>query len=185
MENRYDKENLLPLLEHPRHAVGRKVTREDNGVGRDFSHGMQERFGENPPARERMTIHFLGVAGDSFGEGLARGITFVADAVGRGGCARMQGGRAVILTFPGEDFAREITGGCAYAHDPLGKLLGREDVLGLRISPDSQEEKELKGLLREHAVITDSSRARELLEKWGQFRGEFVKITPRNGEGMS
>ena len=185
MENRYDQENLLPLLEHPRHAVRRKVTREDNGVGRDFSHSMQERFGEKPPERERMTIHFLGVAGDSFGEGLARGITFVADAVGRGGCARMHGGRAVILTFPGEDFAQEITGGCAYAHDPQGKLLERTDALAIRILPGSQEEKELKGLLREHAVITDSLRARELLENWADVRGEFVKISAKIRENAS
>lgn len=179
MENRYDQKNLLPLLEHPRHTVRREVTRGDDGVGRDFSRGMKERFGEDPPERERMTIHFLGEAGDSFGEGLARGITFVADAVGAGGCARMNGGRAVILSFPGEDFGRDISGGCAYAYDPEGRLLGRTDAWVRRLPLDSREEKELKGLLREHVAVTDSPRARELLEKWPEAREAFVLFSAK------
>lgn len=177
MENLYDKKNLIPLLKTPSRTVRRRVSRQDNEVGKEFSHEVEGRYGgTHAPRLRQMTIHFVGTAGDSFGEGLAAGITFVADAIGKGGCAGMHGGRALILSFPGEDFGEGMTGGCAYAMDPDGILAETERRSVQRLQPDSPEEKEIHELLKEHMEVTSSELAGKILDDWKDNRGKFVKV---------
>ena len=155
MENLYDKKNLIPLLKTPSRTVRRRVSRQDNEVGKEFSHEVEGRYGgAHAPRLRQMTIHFVGTAGDSFGEGLAAGITFVADAIGKGGCAGMHGGRALILA---ETERRSVQ----------------------RLQPDSPEEKEIHELLKEHMEVTSSELAGKILDDWKESRGKFVKVCPK------
>ncbi len=127
-----------------------------------------------PP--EWMTIHILGAMEEVVGESSMEGITFVADSTAPGDCRELHGGRALILDFPGTDFASVVAAGAAYAYDPTGELLHRSTNPATRILPNTPEEKTLKRLIREHVAVTNSPRAKELLEDWKNQRGNFVKI---------
>ena len=88
----------------------------------------------------------------------------------------MHGGRALILSFPGEDFGDGMTGGCAYAMDPDGILAETERRSVQRLQPDSPEEEEIHELLKEHMEVTSSELAGKILDDWKESRGKFVKV---------
>ncbi len=177
MKDNSHNENPAPLLDRGRAPKARRGVAADASRGGDASRRGGVSATEKPSARpEWMTIHILGAMEEVVGESSMEGITFVADSAAPGDCREVRGGRALILTFPGTDFASVVAAGSAYAYDPAGELLHRPTNPAKRILPDTIEEKTLKRLVREHVAVTNSPRAKELLEDWKNQRGNFVKI---------
>ncbi len=109
------------------------------------------------------------------------GITAVVEGVGDHGCEYMTGGRVVVLGHTGVNFAAGMTGGIAYVLDcsndfDLRCNIGTIDLE--TIVADSDDEKELMGLLREHLEATGSKQAQRILDDWVNYRNRFVKVYP-------
>lgn len=93
----------------------------------------------------------------------------------------MTGGRVAVLGRTGVNFAAGMTGGLAYVYDESDDFdlrcnVGTVDLES--ILPDSEDEAELTGLLREHLQRTGSPRAKAILDDWTNERAKFVKVFP-------
>ena len=109
------------------------------------------------------------------------GVTLVVEGVGDHGCEYMTGGRVAVLGRTGVNFAAGMTGGLAYVYDESDDFdlrcnVGTVDLES--ILPDSEDEAELTGLLREHLQRTGSPRAKAILDDWTNERAKFVKVFP-------
>jgi glutamate synthase (NADPH/NADH) large chain len=151
--------------------------------------------------------YFSGIAGERFAVRNSGAIT-VVEGVGDHGCEYMTGGIAVILGRTGRNFAAGMSGGIAYVLDEDGSFAGRcnlamvelepvpeEDELleklhhhggdiefhgRVDVSPDmtTHDEERLLTLIRNHQRYTGSTRARHIMEHWGDYRPKFVKVMP-------
>jgi glutamate synthase (NADPH/NADH) large chain len=142
-----------------------------------------------------------GVAGERFAVRNS-GATAVVEGTGDHGCEYMTGGTVVVLGATGRNFAAGMSGGIAYVYDPDGEFAKRcntamvalEQVLpaheqetqidrAIWHSPihggEGQTDEEiLKSLIERHFKYTGSTRARNLLDAWGNSRNKFVKVFP-------
>ncbi len=138
---------------------------------------------------------FRGVAGERFAVRLS-GATAVVEGTGDHGCEYMTGGTVVVLGQTGRNFAAGMSGGVAYVYDEDGKFAERcntsmvtlDKVLTAAEQADQidpavwhkgqADEALLKGLIEDHHKWTGSLRAREILDRWAEMRGKFVKVFP-------
>ena len=106
----------------------------------------------------------------------------------------MTGGTAVVLGKTGRNFAAGMSGGVAYVYDEDGQFASRcnSSMVALekvcakaeQAGPavgwhlGTADEMLLKKLIEDHHKWTGSLRARELLDRWAEARGRFVKVYP-------
>jgi glutamate synthase (NADPH/NADH) large chain len=76
--NNYDARELIPAVEHGETVLSRPISNCDRSVGAALSgHLAKQNLCASAPLREKMVaVNFTGVAGQSFGAFLAKGITF-------------------------------------------------------------------------------------------------------------
>ena len=125
-------------------------------------------------------IYINGQAGERFGIRNS-GVTLVAEGIGDHGCEYMTGGKVLVLGPTGVNFGAGMTGGVAYVLDESGDFdlkcnLDSIDLAG--IAADSDDERELLSLLREHVARTDSPLASRIHAAWPAYRPKFVKVVP-------
>jgi glutamate synthase (NADPH/NADH) large chain len=121
---------------------------------------------------------FCGMAGERFAVRNS-GATAVVEGVGDHGAEYMTGGRVVVLGRTGRNFAAGMSGGIAYVLDQDGRFRSRCNLGLVELEALSGEDSALvAGLLEEHAQLTGSQRARELLGAWEQTLSQFVKVVP-------
>ncbi len=183
LQSSYDERELLPLLlpssGHLSRTIICAVTKADHHVGEKLSKLLLERYVDGTLPPEKLLVHFIGKAGDYFGECLASGITFVVDGIGRHGCSKMHGGVTVILSTPGESFGEQLVCGCAYVYDTKDKLKTMTDrqFSAEHLLASSAEAQLLRTLVEQHAELTGSTKAKKLLEDWAAALPLFVRIT--------
>jgi glutamate synthase (NADPH/NADH) large chain len=140
--------------------------------------------------------YFRGVAGERFAVRNS-GATAVVEGVGDHGCEYMTGGTVAVLGSNGRNFAAGMSGGIAYVLDLDGEFAKRCNTAMVDLEPVLSESEQqgkvarhlwhhgqsdeaiLKDLVERHAKLTGSRRAREILEKWSEYRARFVKIFPK------
>ncbi len=140
--------------------------------------------------------YFKGVAGERFAVRNS-GASAVVEGVGDHGCEYMTGGTVAVIGSTGRNFAAGMSGGIAYVLDLEGDFAKRcnaamVDLEPVLAEPEQQaklarelwhlgqsDEALLKELIERHAKYTGSKRAQEILAKWGEYRGRFVKIFPK------
>ena len=125
-------------------------------------------------------IFLNGQAGERFGIRNS-GVTLVAEGIGDHGCEYMTGGKVLVLGPTGVNFGAGMTGGVAYVIDEAGDFdlkcnLDSIDLVG--IAENSDDERELLALIREHAKRTGSPLAERILADWPSCRPKFVKVMP-------
>jgi len=121
-----------------------------------------------------------GQAGERFAVRNSGAVT-VIEGCGSNGCEYMTGGTAVILGSVGANFAAGMTGGMAFVYDRPGSFPARvnaESVIWRRVESDYWEA-QLKTLIREHAVETQSPWAEALLADWGRELPRFWQVVPK------
>jgi glutamate synthase domain-containing protein 3 len=124
------------------------------------------------------------------------GATAVVEGTGDHGCEYMTGGTVVVLGRTGRNFAAGMSGGVAYVYDEDGEFASRcnTSMVALeKVLPQAEQaaagdaagwhreqadEVLLKKLVEQHNEWTGSQRAREILDKWAEARGRFVKVFP-------
>ena len=151
--------------------------------------------------------YFRGVAGERFAVRNSGAIA-VVEGTGDHGCEYMTGGVVVVLGPTGRNFAAGMSGGIAYVldednlfetrcnlsmvelesvteeeelnqrlHHQGGDLQihGRVDVMSDMTRFDAER---LHQLISNHLRYTGSSRARDILDNWDEYKGKFRKVMP-------
>jgi len=109
------------------------------------------------------------------------GAQVVVEGCGANGCEYMTGGTAVILGRTGANFGAGMTGGMAFILDEDGSFPTRanpESILWQRLE-SAHWEAELKALVAQHAVATDSKWSNTILDDWDRWRRYFWQICPK------
>ncbi|MEM9780707.1 MAG: glutamate synthase-related protein, partial [Pseudomonadota bacterium] len=109
------------------------------------------------------------------------GAQVVVEGCGSNGCEYMTGGVAVILGNIGDNFGAGMTGGMAFLYDPDGvaeERLNADTIVSATVG-SAHWEGVLRDLIQAHLAETDSARAKEILRHWGEERGNFLQICPK------
>ncbi|MFN9593512.1 MAG: glutamate synthase large subunit [Pirellulaceae bacterium] len=108
------------------------------------------------------------------------GATAVIEGVGDHGCEYMTGGRVVVLGPTGRNFAAGMSGGIAYVLDEEDQLPIRcnLEMVQLESVEDPADQEELQGFIEQHAMYTQSTVARRVLNEWSSLLPKFVKVMP-------
>ena len=140
--------------------------------------------------------YFRGVAGERFAVRNS-GAQAVVEGVGDHGCEYMTGGTVVVLGAAGRNFAAGMSGGIAYVFDEEGEFVKYCNTTMVELEPvlseseqsakvardiwhlGASDESILRGLIENHARITGSHRAQEILAAWSTYRPRFVKVFPK------
>jgi glutamate synthase (NADPH) large chain len=123
---------------------------------------------------------FSGVAGERFAVRNS-GATAVVEGVGDHGCEYMTNGTVVVLGKCGRNFAAGMSGGRAFVYDSRGDFASRYcNRTSVDLDPVSNEADEalLKKLIERHAALTESPRARQLLDHWEDSLQRFILVFP-------
>jgi len=104
----------------------------------------------------------------------------VVEGVGDHGCEYMTGGRVVVLGETGRNFAAGMSGGIAYvlSRDSRFETLCNTSMVDLEELDDPEEQAFVKGLIEKHYTLTDSPKAKSVLDDWHKAVGSFVKVMP-------
>jgi glutamate synthase (NADPH) large chain len=135
--------------------------------------------------------YFSGVAGERFCVRNS-GASAVVEGVGNHGCEYMTGGTVVVLGLTGQNFAAGMSGGVAYVYDLDGIFAKRCNMSMVsleKVEPTDAnvakvqhlgqaDEVILKSLIENHAHLTGSTRAKDILADWSNMRTKFVKVMP-------
>ncbi|WP_163192487.1 glutamate synthase large subunit [Clostridium thermarum] len=107
------------------------------------------------------------------------GATAVVEGVGDHCCEYMTGGLVVVLGRYGRNLAAGMSGGIAYIYDEKNSIhqyCNREMVEIDEL--DAEDLEQVKALIQEHYHLTDSKKARTILEQWEEHYSKFKKIIP-------
>ena len=109
--------------------------------------------------------------------------TTVVEGIGDHGCEYMTGGLVVILGPTGRNFGAGMSGGLAFVFDPDESFEGKfnnsmADLLD--VIPKSEDDLELKQIIRRHVKYTGSKVATALLTDWDIAVRKFKKVFPRD-----
>jgi glutamate synthase domain-containing protein 2/glutamate synthase domain-containing protein 1/glutamate synthase domain-containing protein 3 len=108
------------------------------------------------------------------------GATAVVEGTGDHACEYMTGGTVVVLGRTGSNVGAGMSGGEVFVHDPTGDVLARvnRQLVEAR-RPDGPQLARLRGLVEDHATLTGSRRAQELLEDWSGAVEGFWRVAPK------
>ncbi|MDR3676035.1 MAG: glutamate synthase large subunit [Acidobacteriota bacterium] len=123
---------------------------------------------------------FNGMAGERFAVRNS-GATAVVETVGDHGCEYMTKGTVVVLGKTGRNFAAGMTGGVAYVLDETGEFVRvRCNHTSVDLDPvvDPQDIEIIQTLITRHAELTESPRAKWILDNWETMLPKFIKVFP-------
>ena len=156
----------------PREGMGEHFRAEENVVvGNTVLYGAT-----------RGRAFFRGLAGERFAVRNS-GAWAVVEGVGDHGCEYMTGGRVVVLGPTGRNFAAGMSGGVAYVLDEHSEFPARCNMGMVGFEELSEADQiELRAMIEEHQVRTDSPVAADVLARWEQLieDGAFVKVMPQD-----
>ncbi len=125
------------------------------------------------------TLYASGRAGERFCVRNS-GSLAVVEGVGDHGCEYMTNGTVVVLGSTGKNFGAGMTGGVAYVFDADGNFKERynKQLVGISRLEQTEDIKSLQAIIYRHLELTDSQRAREILNGWQEYSYMFWKVTP-------
>ena len=109
------------------------------------------------------------------------GATAVVEGCDSNGCEYMTGGNIIILGDIGDNFGAGMTGGMAFIYDP-------ENQFDKKVNPESvvwqtPETKfwieHLRKLIQEHAIETNSTTSKKIVENFENEINNFVQVCPK------
>lgn len=123
---------------------------------------------------------FNGMAGERFAVRNS-GATAVVEGVGDHGCEYMTKGLVLVLGACGRNFAAGMSGGVAYVLDERRDFTEKRCNLGsVDLEPviEAQDAQVVKDLATRHFDLTNSPRAKWILENWCEVLPRFIKVFP-------
>jgi glutamate synthase (NADPH/NADH) large chain len=139
--------------------------------------------------------YFRGVAGERFAVRNS-GAHAVVEGTGDHGCEYMTGGTVIVLGRTGRNFAAGMSGGIAYVYDEDGSFRSYCNTAMVELEPllvEAEQEAKLardvwhmgeadeviaKRFIENHARLTGSARAQQIIADWANSRAKFVKVFP-------
>jgi glutamate synthase (NADPH/NADH) large chain len=124
--------------------------------------------------------YFNGMAGERFAVRNS-GATAVVETVGDHGCEYMTKGTVLVLGKTGRNFAAGMTGGIAYVLDETGEFARvRCNRASVDLEPvtEPKDVELIQLLIARHAELTESPRAKWILDNWETMQPKFVKVFP-------
>ena len=108
------------------------------------------------------------------------GACAVVEGTGDHCCEYMTGGCVVVLGPTGHNFGAGMSGGIAYVWDEqhLFDRYCNLDMIDLDPVSDTEDIERLRSLIEEHASLTGSQRARDILADFDNALPNFVKVFP-------
>ena len=109
------------------------------------------------------------------------GATAVVEGCDSNGCEYMTGGNIIVLGDIGDNFGAGMTGGMAFIYDP-------ENQFDKKVNPESvvwqtPETKfwieHLRKLIQEHAIETNSTISKKIVENFENEINNFVQVCPK------
>jgi glutamate synthase domain-containing protein 2/glutamate synthase domain-containing protein 3 len=124
-------------------------------------------------------VFFNGVAGERFAVRNS-GATAVVEGVGDHGCEYMTNGLVLVLGACGRNFAAGMSGGLAYVFDEKGDFTEKRCNPGaVDLEPlDESDVARVRALVARHAELTESPRAKWILDNWNDVVPRFIKVFP-------
>jgi glutamate synthase domain-containing protein 3 len=124
-------------------------------------------------------VYLRGVVGERFCVRNS-GVHAVVEGCGDHGCEYMTGGRVVILGPTGRNFAAGMSGGIAYVYDEDGQFARKCNMEMVELEqPDKPEDlATIRRLLENHARLTNSPLAQNVLDNFDREIKWFVKVMP-------
>ena len=124
-------------------------------------------------------VFINGLAGERFAVRNS-GAVAVVEGLGDHGCEYMTGGTVVVLGTTGRNFAAGMSGGTAYVLDEhqLFDTLCNLDLVDIEPIMQGDDADRLHALITSHHEWTDSLRAKQILDRWRDMLGRFVKVVP-------
>ncbi len=122
-------------------------------------------------------LYAAGQAGERFGVRNS-GATAIIEGVGDHACEYMTAGTVVILGETGRNFGAGMTGGNAYVLDESGKFQTKcnPELIKLDDVTAKEDIDTLALLIRKHAELTGSRRAKHIRDNWEAFLPKFRKV---------
>ena len=113
------------------------------------------------------------------------GALAVVEGVGDHACEYMTNGQVFVLGMTGKNFGAGMTGGKAYVFDTDGSFSKRYNPETVRIHRVTEESDvvHIQSHVSYHLELTDSQRAREILNGWSDYRYLFWKVVPKTAPG--
>lgn len=111
------------------------------------------------------------------------GATIVVEGIGDHGCEYMTGGKVVILGEVGKNFGAGMSGGIAYVltdDKEKFKQLSNMELIEFETLKSEEEINNLKDLIYDQYIYTNSSRAKAVLDDWENNVQKFVKVIPKD-----
>ncbi len=109
------------------------------------------------------------------------GATAVVEGCDSNGCEYMTGGNIIILGDIGDNFGAGMTGGMAFIYDPenqFDKKVNPESVVWQ--TPETKFWVEhLRKLIQEHAIETNSTISKKIVENFENEINNFVQVCPK------
>lgn len=115
------------------------------------------------------------------------GADIVVEGIGDHGCEYMTGGHVVILGDVGKNFAAGMSGGVVYIcptnREEFEKACNKEMI---RIADvlTKKDETNLHHLIEQHYLITESTKAQDILNHFEEKKKAFIKVIPEQYEMM-
>jgi len=108
------------------------------------------------------------------------GATAVVEGVGDHACEYMTGGVVVCIGSTGKNFAAGMSGGIAYIFDETQMFDTKcnLDMVDLESVWDKKDISFLHSLIEKHFLLTSSSKAKAILDRWESSLPLFVKVIP-------
>jgi len=135
------------------------------------------------------TVLYGATAGSLFAAGQAgerfavrnSGAMAVIEGCGSNACEYMTGGVVVILGPVGNNFGAGMSGGMAYVYDPENHFLqsvNSDTVIWQRIEVAAYDD-QLKSMIEQHHINTQSPWAEEILRDWIKTSQHFWQVVPK------
>ena len=109
------------------------------------------------------------------------GATAVVEGCDSNGCEYMTGGNIIILGDIGDNFGAGMTGGMAFIYDPenqFDKKVNPESVVWQTLETKFWIE-HLRKLIQEHAIETNSTISKKIVENYENEINNFVQVCPK------
>jgi len=134
------------------------------------------------------TVLYGGTSGEAYIRGVAgerfcvrnSGVNAVVEGTGDHCAEYMTGGRIMVLGKVGRNFAAGMSGGIAYVLDVDGNFeyFCNKGMVELSQIRDYDDQDFIIEMLKKHIHYTDSSIAKDIINRWYEYLPKFVRVLP-------
>ena len=131
-------------------------------------------------------LFVAGCAGERFAVRNSRAIA-VVEGLGDHGCEYMTGGAVAVLGKTGRNFGAGMSGGLAFVYDPDSRFetCYNPTMVGIERFEKGDEADALQRLIMTHYDLTQSPKAKTILDVWDTAVSLFWRVSPKQATAVT